>query len=69
MVKLDVLPGQSYPLGATVRPDGVNFCVYSQNCVAMELLLFDHMDSPQPARVITLDPRQHRTFAYWHVFL
>src|SRR5512136_1670745 len=65
----DVLPGRSYPLGATVTPEGVNFCIYSKNCVAMELLLFDRMDSPEPARVIALDPREHRTFTYWHVFL
>jgi isoamylase len=69
MLSGDVLPGQSYPLGATVSAEGVNFCVYSQNSVAMELLLFDHMDSPQPARVISLDPHHNRTFSYWHVFL
>ena len=65
----DVLPGQSYPLGATVTAEGVNFCVYSQSSVAMELVLFDYMDASQPSRVVTLDPRQHRTFSYWHVFL
>ncbi len=65
----DVLPGQSYPLGATVTAEGVNFCIYSKNSAAVELLLFDYMDSPEAARVITLDPSQHRTFTYWHVFL
>ena len=65
----DVLPGMSYPLGATVYPDGVNFSVYSHSSVAMELLLFDQVDSAKPARVIPLDPNHNRTFAYWHVFL
>jgi isoamylase len=65
----DVLPGMSYPLGATVHPDGVNFSVFSKNSVAMELLLFDQADSAQPARVISLDPNYNRTFTYWHVFL
>jgi isoamylase len=66
---LDVLPGQSYPLGATVQPDGVNFCVFSRNCTALELLLFDRADDAAPARVIHLDPPRHRTFYYWHAFV
>jgi glycogen operon protein len=35
----------------------------------MELLLFDSADDARPVRVITLDPHQHRTFPYWHVFV
>ncbi|MBI4610837.1 MAG: glycogen debranching protein GlgX [Candidatus Rokubacteria bacterium] len=62
-------PGQSHPLGATVYPEGVNFCVYSKSCTALELLLFDAVDDPKPARVIALDRRQNRTFHYWHVLL
>ena len=46
----DVFIGMSYPLGATVYPDGVNFCVYSQSSVAMELLLFDQMEAARPDR-------------------
>ncbi|MEK6573697.1 MAG: hypothetical protein AABZ58_05215, partial [Chloroflexota bacterium] len=49
-------PGQPYPLGATVHPDGVNFSVFAKNCAAVELLLFDRCDDPRPARVISLDP-------------
>lgn len=64
-----VLPGQSYPLGATVKPDGVNFCVFSKNCVAMELLLFDSVGDTRPQRVIPLIPERNKTFYYWHVFV
>ena len=64
-----VLPGKSFPLGATVHADGVNFSVYSKHSTRMELLLFDRVDDLQPALVIELDPRQHRTFHYWHVFV
>jgi isoamylase len=35
----------------------------------MELLLFDTADSPQPTRVITLDPNLNKTCNYWHVFV
>jgi len=65
----DVLSGQSFPLGATVYPGGVNFCVFSKNCEALELLLFDDADAPRPARVIQLDPEWNKTFYYWHVFV
>ncbi|HWQ15130.1 MAG TPA: glycogen debranching protein GlgX [Roseiflexaceae bacterium] len=65
----DVLPGRSHPLGATVQTDGVNFCVFSRNCTAMELLLFNRADDPAPARVIQLDPARNRTFYYWHAFV
>jgi glycogen operon protein len=61
--------GHCYPLGASVCRDGVNFCVFSKNCTALELLLFDGPGEPQPARVIHLDPVRNRTFYYWHVFV
>ncbi|MFP4396286.1 MAG: glycogen debranching enzyme, partial [Anaerolineales bacterium] len=63
------LPGQSYPLGATCTPDGVNFCIFSKNCDAVELHLFDDVDDGAPSRVIKLDPERNRTFYYWHVLL
>ncbi len=63
-------PGQSYPLGATPQPGGVNFSVYSKDCEALELLLFDGAEASRPSRVIALDPSQnHRTFHYWHAFV
>ncbi|HSR31879.1 MAG TPA: alpha-amylase family glycosyl hydrolase, partial [Anaerolineae bacterium] len=62
-------PSKSFPLGATVYPEGVNFSLYSKNSTAVELLLFDHVDDPRPAHVITLDSQEHRTFHYWHVFV
>ena len=61
--------GTNSPLGATVRPDGVNFSVYSKNATLVELLLFDSADAASPSRVISLDPREHRTYHYWHVFV
>lgn len=65
----DILPGRSFPLGATVYPNGVNFCILSKNSTALELLLFDTPDAPLPARVIQLDSKQNKTFYYWHVFV
>ncbi len=62
-------PGKSFPLGATVSPGGVNFCVYSKSSTAAELLLFDRVDDAHPARVIRLDPAENRTFHFWHVLV
>ena len=66
---LGILPGKSYPLGATVEPDGINFSVFSKGCEAVKLLLFDHVEDKVPARVVALDEHRHRTYHYWHVFV
>jgi isoamylase len=66
---LNVLPGQSYPLGATVYAIGVNFCLYSKHATGVDLLLFDAANLIEPKRTITLDPQQNRTSYYWHVFV
>src|SRR5271166_194623 len=61
--------GKSFPLGATVCPDGVNFSVFAKGGEAVQLLLFDHVDDAQPSRTITLDPVTNRSRHYWHVFV
>ena len=62
-------PGTAMPIGATATPGGVNFSVYADKAEAVELLLFDSADDPQPAHVFRLDSRHHRTYHYWHVFV
>lgn len=62
-------PGQAYPLGATVQPDGVNFSLFTKNGTGVELLLFDRYDDPQPAHIIQLNPLTNKTFYYWHIFV
>ncbi len=64
-----VLPGQSYPLGATVYAIGINFCIYSKHATGIDLLLFDSGNVVTPSRVISLDPQWNRTSYYWHVFV
>ncbi|HEV8549684.1 MAG TPA: glycogen debranching protein GlgX, partial [Polyangiaceae bacterium] len=61
--------GSPSPLGSTVSNGGVNFSVFSKDATHLELLLFDSADARLPARVIRLDPRRHRTYHYWHVFV
>ena len=62
-------PGRAFPLGATVQEGGVNFSLFTKNGTAVELLLFDRHDDPQPAQVIHLDPQHNKTFYYWHIFV
>jgi glycogen operon protein len=61
--------GHSYPLGATVYPNGVNFSIFSKNATRVELVLFDDVDDAHPSQVIEFDANQHRTFYYWHIFV
>jgi isoamylase len=61
--------GESFPLGATSYPEGVNFCVFSRSATGVELLFFDREDDARPARVIRIDPSTNRTYHYWHVFV
>lgn len=66
---LTALPGQSFPLGATVTPEGVNFCIFSKSAQAIELLLFDHADQSKPTHIISLSASQNKSFHYWHGFV
>jgi isoamylase len=61
--------GNSSPLGATPGRGGVNFSVFSKHATGVELLLFDQVDDPEPARVIPIDPAGNRSYHYWHVFV
>lgn len=69
MASRHILRGQAFPLGATLTPAGVNFSVFSKNCTAVELLLFDRADQPRPSSVLPFDPRVNHTFYYWHAFV
>lgn len=62
-------PGSRYPYGATPDAEGVNFSIFSRHATQVELLLFDHPDSPEPFQVILLDPEIHCTFFSWHVYV
>lgn len=63
------MPGESYPLGATLTRGGANFSIYSRFAAGVELLFFDHEESDQPSQVFRLDPYINRTYHYWHIFV
>ena len=64
-----VEPGIAHPLGATVTPGGVNFCVYAKHATGIDIQFFYAAEDLTPMRVVTLDPAVHRTGEYWHVLL
>lgn len=68
-VRFGISQGSPHPLGPTVMPDGVNFSLFSQNATGVELLLFAGETAKQPLQTIALDPKVHRTFGFWHVFV
>jgi isoamylase len=61
----DVSEGSHFPLGATVKPDGVNFALFSQNAKEVSLHLFRDPAGP-PERVVRMEAR---TKYVWHAFV
>ncbi|ESQ11458.1 MAG: hypothetical protein N838_17725 [Thiohalocapsa sp. PB-PSB1] len=58
----NVKPGDWDLSGANFIDNGVNFCCFSRQATAAELLLFEQDDSPEPFLSVQLDPKIHRTF-------
>lgn len=63
---MKILPGSSYPLGATWDGMGVNFALFSENATRVELCLFDDVDARTESARIAL-PEQ--TDMVWHGYV
>jgi glycogen operon protein len=61
-----ILPGRSYPLGATFDGAGVNFSLFSEHATKVELCLFDDANAVKEAIRLTL-PEQ--TDMIWHGYV
>lgn len=64
-----ILPGHPYPIGSAPDKRGVNFCVFSKNATAVELLIFNQCDSSKPCQTVSLDSRNHRSGYFWHAYI
>ncbi|SIO59908.1 glycogen operon protein [Singulisphaera sp. GP187] len=62
-------PGDPEPLGPTVKPDGINFAIYSSGATRIELLLFDNIADQRPSQIIPLSDETNRTEHVWHIFV
>jgi isoamylase len=63
---LEIWRGEPHPLGATLTDEGVNFALYAENAIAVELCLFD---SPEPTATELRIPVTDQTDQTWHVLL
>ncbi|MBV8360980.1 MAG: glycogen debranching protein GlgX [Deltaproteobacteria bacterium] len=68
MINSGIANGRCFPWARPCNK-GRQFQRLFEECESVELLLFDSENAAKPARVITLDPRRHRTYFYWHVFV
>jgi glycogen operon protein len=59
-------PGHPYPLGATWDGEGVNFSLFSENAVAVDLCLFDGPQASVESHRIRLE---ERTDQIWHIYI
>jgi isoamylase len=66
MSPIKVWLGKPYPLGATWRGNGVNFALYSEHATAVDLCLFDSIESSQ--EVVRIRVTEHSD-EVWHIFL
>jgi isoamylase len=66
MSPIKVWLGKPYPLGATWRGNGVNFALYSEHATAVDLCLFDSIESPQEEVRIRVTEHSDEV---WHIFL
>src|SRR5579862_3772844 len=60
--------GHPLPFGATLRPGGVNFAVFSRHAHAVHLVLFKK-GREEPIAEIPLDPTANKTGDVWHIFV
>ncbi len=60
--------GRSFPIGAHIHQNGVNFSVYSRTSSRLDLLLFAYPEDPHPI-VLPFDPKINHTHPYWHMFV
>ncbi|HET9177325.1 MAG TPA: glycogen debranching protein GlgX [Terriglobia bacterium] len=64
-----VRSGVPFPLGATLRANGVNFAVFSRNATGVRLDFFNRPEDAMPSRSILLNPARNKTGDVWHVWL
>ena len=67
--KLVLEAGNRFPHGATARPGGVNFSLFSRRATKVWLRLYRSATDATPLAELELDPSEHRTYAWWHVFV
>ena len=60
--------GHARPFGATPKPHGVNFALFSRHAQFVNLVLLQEA-SDRPLAEISLDPKINKTGDVWHIFV
>src|SRR5271166_4014698 len=60
--------GYCRPFGASLRPAGVNFAVFSRHAQSVHLVLFQE-GREEPIAEFPLDPALNRTGDVWHILV
>jgi isoamylase len=63
---MTVYPGHPYPLGSTFDGNGINFALYADNAIGVELCLFENNEDGKESAKIQLAERTHQI---WHAYL
>ena len=66
MSPIKIWLGKPYPLGATWMGNGVNFALYSEHATAVDLCLFESIESPQEEMRIRVTEHSDEV---WHIFI
>ncbi|MCP4414262.1 MAG: glycogen debranching protein GlgX [Gammaproteobacteria bacterium] len=61
----EILPGEPYPLGATVDSEGTNFALFSDNATSVEVCLFDETGVDEVQRIALPEC----TDSVWHGYI
>lgn len=69
MHKYTVQDGKAFPLGASIKNNGVNFCVFSHSAYSITLELFENETDETPCFSVCLDSERNRSGDLWHVFI
>ena len=65
-MKIDIYPGEPFPLGATWDGEGVNFALYTENATGVELCLFNSTTEKHETHRIKLKERSNHV---WHTYI
>ncbi|MFL5741184.1 MAG: glycogen debranching protein GlgX [Flavisolibacter sp.] len=65
-MKHETYPGSPFPLGATWDGQGVNFALFAENALGVDLCLFDGADEKKESERIRITEVSHHV---WHVYL
>jgi glycogen operon protein len=65
-MKTETYPGKPYPLGATWDGAGVNFALFADNAMSVELCLFNNTNDEKEAQKIEIKERTHQV---WHIYI